>query len=159
MRALVAPLVACLALACPKKNDQAPPAPPPTAEPALPLPESPRTAVAMPPRPDAEVEVVGKWSSKVPGAKKHVAVAQVEPCVPVPVNARRFGDEVVLEGDGYFFEYFMPQGTRAHVCLYALDDKGVVIGAVTIPDTPRVFEGLGELMVGPHTVEIVPLAR
>jgi hypothetical protein len=32
-----------------------------------------------------------------------------------------------------------------------------VVGAVTMPDTPKVFSGLGELIVGPHTVEVKPL--
>lgn len=160
MRAPVA-LLACLLVACPKQNEAPAPTPPVKAPvaPRLPLPESPRTAAAMPNRPDAEVEVVGQWRSKVPGAKKHVAVAQVEPCVPVPAKPTRFGDEVTLEGEGFFVEYFLPQGTRAHVCLYALDEQGAVVGAVTMPDTPRVFEGLGELMVGPHRVEVVPLPK
>jgi hypothetical protein len=162
MRALVA-LLACLLVACPKKKEEPAPAPAvetaKPVEPRLPLPESPRTAAAVAQRPDAEVEVVGQWRSKVPGAKQHVAVAQVEPCVPVPARPTRFGEAATLEGEGFFVEYFMPQGTRAHVCLYALDEKGAVVGAATVPDTPRVFEGLGELMVGPHRVEVLPLPR
>lgn len=150
-------LAACLVLCgCPKKD---PPAPPPVATPparADVLPASPPSAEAMPPRPDAEVEIVGTWATEVK-AQRHVLVAQVEPCLPVPATPTRLG-EVTLETPGTLFaEFFFKQGTKAHVCVYGLDANGAVVGAVTMPDTPRTFEGLGELMVGPHAVTVKPL--
>lgn len=155
MRRLLLAAVATLSVACPKKD--ATEAPKVAAEPKLALPESKPNTEAVAPRPDAEVEVVGKWSSKVK-ASKVIIVAQAEPCVPVPASPKRFGNEVTLDQQGAMFaEFFMPQGTLASVCLYALDEKGIVVGAVAVPETPRTFEGLGELMVGPHSVELVPL--
>lgn len=157
-------LASFFALGCPRKEESPPKAPAKPLEvkpePTLPLPESPPSAAAVPPRPDAEVELVGKWSSKVKAAR-HAAVAQVEPCLPVPASPKRFG-EVTLPPeahDSLFAEFFIPQGTTAHLCVYAFDDQGAVIGAVTIPETPKRFEGLGELMVGPHTVEVAPLPK
>lgn len=153
MRLLVA---ACLALCgCPKKESPPPVAapPPPRAEV---LPTSPPTAEAMPPRPDAEVEIVGTWATEVKAAR-YVLVAQVEPCLPVPATPTKLG-EVTLETPGTLFaEFFFKQGTKAHVCVYGLDSAGAVVGAVTMPDTPRTFEGLGELMVGPHAVTVKAL--
>ncbi len=142
--------------ACPKKDP--PPQPPKvTAEPKLPLPESKPNTEAVAVRPDAEVEIVGTWSSKVKAARV-IVVAQAEPCVPVPASPRRFGSELALDQEGPLFaEFFMPQGTLATVCLYALDEKGAVVGAAPFPQTPRTFEGLGELIVGPHAVQVEPL--
>ncbi|MBL8941283.1 MAG: hypothetical protein JNM69_42450 [Archangium sp.] len=151
---------ACLLCACPKKEEPRPVAPknePAKVEPKLP--ESAPNAAAMPPRPDAEVEIVGTWSSTVKAAAKHVVVMQAEPCLPVPATPKRFGEMVLSEPGSLFAEFFLPQGTTASVCLYALDDAGVVVGALTMPETPKRFEGLGELMVGPHKVEVVPLPR
>jgi len=124
----------------------------------LPLPESPKRTDAVAPRPDVEVEVVGKWSSTVKAAKV-IVVAQLEPCVPVPARPTRFGGEQAIEPGGLFAEFFMPWGTTASVCVYALDEQGVVVGAVTFPETPKTFEGLGELVVGPHTVVVAPLPK
>jgi len=152
---LVLALLCCSA--CPKKDP--PPAEPqkPAAEPKLALPESKPNTAAVAPRPDAEVEFVGTWSSKVK-ASKFIIVAQAEPCVPVPTSPKRFGNELALDQPGALFaEFFMPQGTLATVCVYALDEKGAVVGAGTFPETPKTFEGLGELIVGPHAVEVAPL--
>lgn len=157
MRTLVLAALATLSVACPKKDAAAPEPAKVAREPDLGLPESKPNVAAVAPKPDAEVEVVGKWSSTVKAAKV-IIVAQAEPCVPVPASPKRFGNEIALDQPGAMFaEFFMPQGTVASVCLYALDEKGVVVGAVTVPETPKTFEGLGELMVGPHTVELVPL--
>ena len=146
-----------LSVACPRKDAAPADAPKVIAAPKLALPESKPDPAAVAPKPDAEVEVVGTWSSKVK-ASKVIVVAQAEPCVPVPSSPKRFGNEVTLDQPGALFaEFFMPQGTVASVCLYALDDKGAVVGAVTVPETPKTFEGLGELMVGPHRVELLPL--
>lgn len=151
---------ACLLLACPKKEEPKPVEPKPEPAKVEPkLPESPPNAAAVPPRPDAEVEIVGTWSSTVKGAAKHVVVMQAEPCLPVPATPKRFGEMVLSEPGSLFAEFFLPQGTTASVCLYALDEKGAVIGALAMPETPKRFEGLGELMVGPHKVEVVPLPK
>lgn len=123
------------------------------------LPESPPNVAAVAPRPDAEVEIAGTWSTTVTGAAKHLVVMQAEPCLPVPATPKRYGEMVLSQPGSLFTEFFVPQGTVAAVCLYALDDKGVVIGAVALPETPRRFEGLGELMVGPAKVQVVPLPK
>lgn len=152
-RALVLVLSAVALWGCPKKEEVRVEVPPPAPR----LPESPKTPVGMAVPPDAEVEVIGTWRSGVKAAQ-HVAVAQKEPCLPVPATPTRYGASVTLSAQGALFaEFFLPQGTVAHVCLYALDDTGAVVGAVTMPDTPKVFSGLGELIVGPHTVEVKPL--
>lgn len=147
----------CLLLACPKKEEAKPVAEPVKVEPKLP--ESPPNVAAIPPKPDAEVEIVGTWSSTVKGAAKHIVVMQAEPCLPVPATPKRFGEQVLSQPGSLFAEFFLPQGTTASVCLYALDEQGVVVGALTMPETPKRFEGLGELMVGPHKVEVVPLPK
>jgi hypothetical protein len=148
-------VVSAVALsACPKNEEaRVAEAPPPTPR----LPESPRTPVGMPVPPDAEVKVIGTWRSVVTAAQ-HVAVAQKEPCVPVPTTPTRYGASVTLSAQGALVAaFFLPQGTVAHVCLYALDAAGAVVGAATMPDTPRVFGGLEALTVGPHAVEVKPL--
>lgn len=154
---------ACLLLACPKKDEPKPAAVEVKAEPVKPvepkLPESAPNVAAIPPGPDAEVEIAGNWSTTVKGAAKYIVVMQEQPCVPVPEKPRRFAEQVLGEPGSLFLEVFVPQGTTASVCLYALDEKGVVIGALTMPDTPRRFEGLGELMVGPARVQVVPLPK
>ena len=153
---------ACLLLACPRK-DEPKPAVEVKVEPVKPvepkLPESAPNVAAIPLRPDAEVEIAGNWSTTVKGAVKHIVVMQQEPCLPVPEHPKRFAEQVLGEPGSLFLEVFVPQGTTASVCLYALDGKGVVIGALTMPDTPRRFEGLGELMVGPAKVQVVPLPK
>ncbi len=153
---------ACLLFACPKKEEPKPLAVEAKVEPAKvepKLPESPPTAAAVPQKPDAEVEITGVWSTTAKGAVKHVVVMQEEPCVPVPAAPKRFGEQALGEPGSFLVEFFVPQGITASVCVYALDDKGVVVGALTMPETPRRFEGLGELMVGPAKVQVVPLPK
>ncbi len=152
-RALVLALSAVALWGCPKKDEPRVEPPPPAPR----LPESPKTPVGMAIPPAAEVEVIGTWRSGVKAAQ-HVAVAQKEPCLPVPATPTRYGESVTLSAQGALLaEFFLPQGTVAHVCLYALDATGAVVGAVTMPDTPKAFSGLGKLIVGPHTVEVKPL--
>ena len=110
-RALVLVLSAVALWGCSKKEEVRVEAPPPAPR----LPESPKTPVGMAVPPDAEVEVIGTWRSGVKAAQ-HVAVAQKEPCLPVPATPTRYGASVTLSAQGALFaEFFLPQGTVAHV--------------------------------------------
>jgi hypothetical protein len=139
-RPLLAVTLAVFLCACPEKKS------------------APAAAVAPPAVKKAEVEFAGKWSRNEVAAAKVVFVAQLEPCLPVPAKPTRFGEEV-LKGEGQLFaEFFIPQGTKGHACLYAFDAAGAVVGTASYDKNPVTFEGEGEVVVGPMTMSLVTLA-
>jgi hypothetical protein len=96
----------------------------------------------------AEVEFFGKWAIDGVEPAKVIFVAQAEPCAPVPEKPTRFG-EVTLEKQGPLFaEFFIPQGTVGHACVYGLDASGKVISAATDAQNPMTFKGEGEVIFG-----------
>ena len=94
----------------------------------------------------AEVEFFGTWSAGEVKAAKVLFVTQSEPCLPVPGTPTRFG-EAKLDAPGPLFaEFYIPQGTKGHSCVYGLDESGKVIGAADSSQNPMTFEGEGEVM-------------
>lgn len=136
--------VSCLALfACEKSKPAAvaaPPAPAPAAE--APKKEKPNTAGK------AEVEFFGKWSAGELKPAKVLFVAQAEPCTPVPEKPTRYGEHTLTEPGPLFAEFFIPQGTVGHACVYGLDAEGKVIGAAGEKQNPMTFQGEGEVIFG-----------
>ena len=114
-----------------------------TAEaPAPPKKEKPDTAGK------AEVEFFGTWTTGEVVAAKYVFVAQAEPCLPVPEKPTRFG-EVKLDKPGPLFaEFYVPQGSVGHACVYGLDDAGKIVTAANSTQNPMTFKGEGEVIFG-----------
>jgi hypothetical protein len=96
----------------------------------------------------AEVEFFGSWEPGEVKAARYVFVAQAEPCLPVPQKPTRFG-ELKLEKPGSIFaEFYIPQGTVGHSCVYGLDDAGKVVSAAGSTQNPMTFKGTGEVIFG-----------
>jgi hypothetical protein len=92
----------------------------------------------------AEVEMAGTWSRGAVAQGAVAFVAQKEPCLPVPASATVYG-RTALENPGPFgVEYFIPQGSVGHACLYATQG-GKVIGAASYEKNPLTFQGEGEV--------------
>lgn len=118
---------------------------------------APTAPPARPPVPDrapgptvhhekAEVELGGTWSPGAVKAAKVLFVAQAEPCLPVPEKPTRYG-ETTLKAPGEFYdEYFIPQDSRGHLCLYGYDEAGKVVGAASWEKNPVRFLGEGEIV-------------
>jgi hypothetical protein len=96
----------------------------------------------------AEVEFVGTWSAGEVKAAKVIFVTQSEPCLPVPEKPTRFGEAKLDVGapGPLFAEFYIPQGTKGHSCLYGLDEAGKVVGAADSTQNPMTFEGEGEVV-------------
>lgn len=96
----------------------------------------------------AEVEFFGTWAAGEVKAAKYVFVAQAEPCVPVPEKPTRYG-EAKLDAPGPLFaEFYIPQGTQGHACVYGLDESGKVVSAADSTQNPLTFKGEGEVIFG-----------
>lgn len=139
MKTLVAALSLLALLACQEKK--AAPAPAPTPPPAPSKAEERKSG-------KAEVEFFGKWSPGEVKAAKVLFVAQAEPCTPVPEKPTRYGETTLDEPGALFAEFFIPQGTKGHTCVYGLDASGKVVGAATSTQNPMTFEGEGEVIFG-----------
>ncbi len=96
----------------------------------------------------AEVEFFGTWSEGEVKAAKYVFVAQAEPCLPVPEKATRFGEEPLSKAGPLFAEFYIPQGSVGHACVYGLDEAGKVVSAATSTQNPMTFKGEGEVIFG-----------
>lgn len=96
----------------------------------------------------AEVEFFGKWEAGEVKAAKVVFVAQAEPCTPVPEQPTRFGEQAMEKPGPLFAEFFIPQGTKGHGCLYGLDEAGKVVGVAGSDQNPMTFQGEGEVVFG-----------
>jgi hypothetical protein len=89
----------------------------------------------------AEVEFAGSWKPGDVKAAKVLFVAQAEPCLPVPEKPTRYGETTLKEPGDFFDEYFIPQDSRGHVCLYGYDEGGRVVGAASWEKNPLRFFG------------------
>jgi hypothetical protein len=122
-------------------------------------PEKKTTPVAVAPAPPqvkkAEVEFTGDWSRNGVTAAKVIFIAQAEPCLPVPAKPTRFGEEQMKSEGHLFAEFFIPQGTAGHACLYGLDEAGKVVAAASYEKNPLTFQGEGEVVVGPVKLALV----
>jgi hypothetical protein len=121
------------------------------------LPGTAPTPAAQPPPPavapgpkehreKAEVEFIGTWSPGAVKAAKVLFVAQAEPCLPVPEKPTRYGETVLKTPGDFFDEYFIPQDSRGHLCLYGYDEAGQVVGAAAWEKNPLRFLGEGEIV-------------
>ncbi|MBL8910763.1 MAG: hypothetical protein JNM17_08690 [Archangium sp.] len=95
----------------------------------------------------AEVEFFGTWklAGEVKPAKV-IFVAQLEPCAPVPDKPTRLGEAALKEPGPLFAEFFIPQGTVGHACVYGLDETGKVIAVASDAQNPMTFQGEGEVV-------------
>lgn len=96
----------------------------------------------------AEVEFFGSWSAGEVKAAKYVFVAQAEPCTPVPEKPTRYGEEKLGAPGPLFAEFYIPQGTVGHTCVYGLDEEGKVVSAAGSTQNPMTFKGEGEVIFG-----------
>lgn len=116
---------------------------PAAAKPATP-PSEPAAPVEH--REKAEVELAGSWKPGDVKAAKVLFVAQAEPCLPVPEKPTRYGETALKEPGDFFDEYFIPQDSRGHVCLYGYDEAGKVVGVASWEKNPLRFFGEGEVV-------------
>jgi hypothetical protein len=96
----------------------------------------------------AEVEFFGNWSAGEVKAASFVFVAQAEACLPVPEKPTRFGEQKLEKQGPLFAEFFIPQGTVGHACVYGLDEAGKVVSAANSTQNPMSFKGEGEVIFG-----------
>lgn len=96
----------------------------------------------------AEVEFFGNWNPGEVKAASWVFVAQAEACLPVPEKPTRFGEEKLDKPGPLFAEFFIPQGTVGHACVYGLDEAGKVVSAANSTQNPMTFKGEGEVIFG-----------
>ena len=127
--------------ACPKKE-----------EPAAVVAPAPAAKVAL-----AEVEFMGKVAYKLPGVTKAIFVAMKEPCSPVPAEPQLFGHSEVTQ-EQLFAEFFPPQGTVAHLCVYGFDAAGQVVAAAAYAKNPVTIQGSGEVIFPALDLKLEPLA-
>lgn len=105
----------------------------------------------------AEVEFFGSWNA---GALKFASatfVAQSEPCTPVPEKPTRFGEFKLGAQGPIFAEFFIPQGSKGHACVYAFDESGKVVGVGSSTQNPMTFEGAGEVIFTKLDYALQPL--
>ncbi len=105
----------------------------------------------------AEVEFSGEWSRNGVAAQKVLFVAQLEPCLPVPASPTRLGEEVMQHEGSLFAEFFIPQGTVGHACLYGFGADGAVVAAASYEKNPLTWKGNGEVVVGPMKFLLAPV--
>lgn len=96
----------------------------------------------------AEVEFFGNWSTGDVKATSFVFVAQAEACLPVPEKPTRFGEAKLDKPGALFAEFYIPQGTVGHACVYGLDEAGKVVSAANSTQNPMTFKGEGEVIFG-----------
>jgi hypothetical protein len=108
---------------------------------------------------DAEVEMFGKWQPGTVKARRVVFVAQAEPCLPPPANPKRWGETALEKPGSLFAEYFIPQSSVGHLCLYAFDKKGKVIGTAGYARNPVTFRGEGEVVIQDIELRLEPIDR
>lgn len=96
----------------------------------------------------AEVEFFGTWSAGEVKAARYLFVAQAEPCLPVPEKPTRFGEEKLAKPGPLFAEFYVPQGTKGHACVYGVDEAGQVVSAADSTQNPMTFQGEGEVIFG-----------
>ena len=139
MRTLTFTLILIVTASCEKSKAPAQPAPAPVEAKKK---DKPDTAGK------AEVEFFGNWSAGEVKAASYVFVAQAEACLPIPEKPTRFG-EAKLEKEGALFaEFFIPQGTVGHACVYGLDEAGKVVSVANSTQNPMTFKGDGEVIFG-----------
>lgn len=105
----------------------------------------------------AEVEFFGTW--KAAGELKPakvIFVAQLEPCAPAPDKPTRLGEAALKDPGPLFAEFFIPQGTVGHACVYGLDESGKVIAVASDKQNPMTFSGEGEVIKAKLEYELVP---
>ena len=139
MRTLVCALLAVAAMSCEKSKTAPVPA-------ATPVPEAKKVKADTAGK--AEVEFFGTWSEGEVKASKYVFVAQAEPCTPVLEKATRFGEETLTKPGPLFAEFYIPQGTVGHACVYGLDAAGKIVSAANSTQNPMTFKGEGEVIFG-----------
>jgi hypothetical protein len=144
MRKVCVAALVVLAFGCEKKPAAV--APPVVEAKAAPVAES-----------KAEVEFTGDWSRNGVTAEKVIFVAQLEPCLPVPAAPTRLGEEVMQREGPVFAEFFIPQGTVGHACLYGLNAAGAVVAAASYEKNPLTWKGVGEVVVGPMKFALAPV--
>jgi len=139
MRLSLVPLavLALSLLGCPKKEKPVPVQPGPSKE--------------------VECEFVGTWKPLDPPPAAVSFVVQLEPCLPVPATPTRLGEEKLQQPGNFFAEFFITRGSKAHLCVYATDEKGAVVAAAAYAKNPVTFEGEGEFVTRHIDVELAPV--
>jgi hypothetical protein len=138
MRTLALALVIAVTASCEKSKAPPPPAPAPVE-----VKKEKIDAVGK-----AEVEFFGSWSPGDVKAASYVFVAQAEACLPVPEKPTRFGESKLEKPGPLFAEFFIPQGTVGHACVYGMDEAGKIVSAASSTQNPMTFKGGGEVIFG-----------
>lgn len=108
---------------------------------------------------DAEVEFFGNFSTGgIVDVKESFFVAQAEPCLPLVREPKIFGS-VRQNVDKLFAEFFIPQGSKGHLCAYGANAKGEVIATATYAKNPVTFQGEGEVIFGDVNLKLVALPK
>jgi hypothetical protein len=142
----------------PTKVVQPQPVSPAASQPALPPPPAPKPEHAALTG-DAEIEMIGEWQPGKVKAKAVVFVAQPDPCMPVPETTKRLGEANLTKPGAFFAEFFIPQGTKGHLCAYATDKKGRIVGAAAYAKNPVLFQGAGDIIIRDIDLQLRPVGR
>jgi hypothetical protein len=105
----------------------------------------------------AEVELFGKWNEnevKVASARFQV---QAEPCLPLIEKPTVFGSKKLAAPGIFADEYFIPQGSSGHICLFGIGEDGKVNSAATFEKNPVVFQGSGEVVFKDLEMNLNPI--
>lgn len=96
----------------------------------------------------AEVEFFGNWDPGEVKAARYIFVAQEETCTPVPEKPTRFGETKLEKPGSLFAEFYIPQGSTGHTCVYGLDEAGKIVSVAGSTQNPMTFKGTGEVVFG-----------
>lgn len=150
--------------AAPAPAPAAPAAPAPTAAPAAkvePLPADGTVRIKVEDEAHAgelpgtaEIELRGKVIGLTTG--RGVVFLSAEPC-DAPTRKVLGGVRISPDGGAWFFEVFLPQKSRAHLCVEQFDAAGKVTASAASPSNPLTLEGKGEVEVEANFT-LAPLA-
>lgn len=104
----------------------------------------------------AECEFFGTLAPGKVKAAKTVFVVMKEPCSPLPAEIHLYGQAEFQEK--LFAEFYVPQGSQGHLCIFGLDESGKIVGWAAYAKNPVSMAGEGEVIFDHIDLTLEPLA-